>query len=465
MPCRSQRSFNKKIESPPNWPLQAQPTEVEWVYWLMADKPILVWFKNDLRIADHEPLWRAAETGQPIVAAVIIDQRQFQATVRGFARMGRLRAKFLFESIQALADRLVAIGGRLVIKFGLPEFEIIELVKILKVRTIYTSQEVAPEEVAILEQVTREAAPLGVEVKTYWTHTLIHYEDIPWPIQRLPDVFTQFRKEVERESPIRRAFPAPEFIQFFDHNYASDVIPDLIKSDENRDFESKSVITYQGGERKANIRLNEYIWSSDSLKSYKETRNGLLGPNYSSKFSPALAVGALSAKTIYWEVKRYEQERLANESTYWLVFELLWRDYFQFVMKKYGREVFRSCGLRPQSKRWKQDVVLFERWRVGQTGVPFVDANMRELLSTGFMSNRGRQNVASYLTKDLKVDWRWGAAWFESQLIDYDVCSNWLNWAYVAGVGNDPREDRYFNIARQAERYDPDGAYVKFWLS
>lgn len=89
---------------------------------------------------------------------------------------------------------------------------------------------------------------------------------------------------------------------------------------------------------------------------------------------------------------------------------------------------------------------------------------MKELLSTGYMSNRGRQNVASYLTKDLRINWTFGAAWFESQLIDYDPCSNWLNWAYVAGVGNDPREDRYFNIESQVKKYDPKGDYVKLWL-
>lgn len=108
---------------------------------------------------------------------------------------------------------------------------------------------------------------------------------------------------------------------------------------------------------------------------------------------------------------------------------------------------------------------IFEQWASGQTGKPFVDANMHELNATGFMSNRGRQNVASYLVHDLGLDWRLGAAYFESLLIDYDVCSNWGNWNYVAGVGNDPRENRYFNIERQASMYDPQGKFVKVWTS
>jgi deoxyribodipyrimidine photo-lyase len=113
---------------------------------------------------------------------------------------------------------------------------------------------------------------------------------------------------------------------------------------------------------------------------------------------------------------------------------------------------------------WRKDKNLFFKWTDGLTGIPFIDANMRELNLTGFMSNRGRQNVASFLVNDLGIDWRWGAAYFESMLIDYDVCSNWGNWMYIAGVGNDPRENRYFNILRQANNYDPKGDYIRQWI-
>jgi deoxyribodipyrimidine photo-lyase len=106
----------------------------------------------------------------------------------------------------------------------------------------------------------------------------------------------------------------------------------------------------------------------------------------------------------------------------------------------------------------------FEKWKNGNTGIDFVDANMIELKLTGFMSNRGRQNVASYLCHNLKLDWRYGAAYFEEQLIDYDVCSNWGNWMYVAGVGNDPRENRVFNMEKQAAMYDHDQSYRNLWL-
>ena len=184
----------------------------------------------------------------------------------------------------------------------------------------------------------------------------------------------------------------------------------------------------------------------------------------SSKFSPWLALGCISPRYIYEQVKKYECDRLGNDSTYWLVFELLWRDYFRFVAKKHGDKLFYRTGLRGMDIPWKQDWKRFELWTTGNTGFPLVDANMRELSLTGFMSNRGRQNVASFLTKNLGIDWRMGAEWFESLLIDYDPCSNWGNWNYTAGVGNDARGFRFFNINKQSQDYDPQGTYIKHWL-
>jgi deoxyribodipyrimidine photo-lyase len=192
----------------------------------------------------------------------------------------------------------------------------------------------------------------------------------------------------------------------------------------------------------------------------------MIGADYSSKFSAWLALGSLSPREIYFELKKYEAQFGSNDSTYWLVFELLWRDYFRFMMKKHRVKFFQQNGI--QSKGItinKHNNLALQSWIDGNTGVDFVDANMIELKLTGFMSNRGRQNVASYLCNDLKLDWRYGAAYFEQQLIDYDVCSNWGNWAYLAGVGNDPRGNRYFNIEKQAQDYDKDKDYRKLWLA
>ena len=164
-------------------------------------------------------------------------------------------------------------------------------------------------------------------------------------------------------------------------------------------------------------------------------------------------------------MKRYEEKHGANESTYWIFFEMMWRDFFRFMAKKHENKIFLKGGLNDEADpNWQEDRGLLQRWIDGQTGVPFVDANMREIARTGYMSNRGRQNVASFLVHDLELNWQMGAEYFESVLIDYDVASNWGNWQYVAGVGTDPRKNRYFNLLAQANRYDPNGEYVRQWV-
>lgn len=190
----------------------------------------------------------------------------------------------------------------------------------------------------------------------------------------------------------------------------------------------------------------------------------MIGVDFSTKFSPWLALGCISPRYIYEQIKKYEVERTANQSTYWVIFELLWRDYFKFVALKYGNRIFYMNGLQDKHVPWNTDMKMFDAWKEGRTGVPFVDANMRELALTGFMSNRGRQNVASFLTKDLGLDWRLGAEWFEYLLVDHDVCSNYGNWLYSAGIGNDPRENRKFNMIKQGLDYDNNGDYVRQWV-
>jgi deoxyribodipyrimidine photo-lyase len=199
------------------------------------------------------------------------------------------------------------------------------------------------------------------------------------------------------------------------------------------------------------------------LSYYKKTRNGLLGKKYSSKFSLWLAFGSISPVSIYHEVKKYEKEVTKNDSTYWLIFELIWRDYFKYISMKHGNAIFKLGGLLQKDYTWKINQKYVQQWIDGATPEPFVNANMRELALTGFMSNRGRQNVASFFAKEWHLDWRIGAAYFEAMLIDYDIHSNYGNWMYNAGVGNDPR-DRKFNVAWQAERYDPSNKYQKTWL-
>lgn len=426
---------------------------------------IIVWFRNDLRLHDNEMLYKALQKSSQLIPLYCFDPRQFETTELGFPKTGSFRAKFLIETVTDLKYNLQKIGSNLLIRIGRPEQVIPELQKLTGAKAVYASKEVTSEEISIENKLEEQLFKVGCKLNLYWQSSLYHLDDLPFPIKMLPDVYTEFRKEVEKVVKIRKQFPTPERMTFIDLDIELGKVPTLCELGlEETVQDERSVLIFKGGESSGKKRLKEYFWEKDLLKVYKETRNGLIGADYSSKFSAWLALGCLSPRYIYDEVKKYEQERVKNDSTYWLIFELIWRDYFRFVAKKYGNRIFQYGGIRNQNLPLKEDKRLFEKWREGKTGLTFIDANMRELKNTGFMSNRGRQNVASYLVKDLKVNWQWGAGWFESQLIDYDVCSNWGNWNYVAGIGNDPRENRYFNISSQAQKYDPKGEYVKLWL-
>lgn len=422
---------------------------------------ILLWYRQDLRITDHIPLSDAVLEGAEIVPFYCFDDRLFGQTSQGFPKTGKFRAQFLRESVQDLRQSLRSRRSDLLVRQGFPEQLIPQLIQELNITSVYFHTYPTAEEQAVEQAVIRNSP---VPCKSWWGHTLCSPVDLPMTLSEVPELFTKFRQIIEAKGLVVQAIlPAPEQLPSVEGIELGE-IPMLADYGLTEPiYDSRGVFPFVGGETAGLNRIKQYFWQQDLLRFYKETRNGLIGADYSSKFSPWLAMGCLSPRYIYAEVKKYESDRIQNESTYWLIFELLWRDFFAFMAAKHGDRLFRQSGLRGERLSWQQDRKRFELWCYGQTDVPFVDANMRELLATGFMSNRGRQNVASFLSKSWQIDWRWGAEWFESLLLDYDVASNWGNWNYIAGVGNDARSSRVFNIAKQAKDYDPLGDYVQRW--
>ncbi|HKK24983.1 MAG TPA: DASH family cryptochrome [Gracilimonas sp.] len=424
-------------------------------------KSSLIWFRNDLRIHDNEALIKACQADE-VLPVYCFDPRHFESTSFGFPKTGKHRLKFLLESVANLKNNLQQLGGDLFIHKGKPEEIIPELVDNFNIDLVFTSKEITSEEIEVEEAIKGR---IGNKLSYVWQSTLFHINDIPFTREKIPDVFTQYRKKTEKKSEVRNELPVLTHINLISNLPSTDIpaLQDLSTDAGNDSTDKRSVLQFRGGEDSALKRLKEYIWDGDHLKNYKSTRNGLLGADYSSKFSPWLANGALSPRRIYWEVKKYEENRHKNKSTYWLIFELIWRDYFTFSAWKYGARIFWASGIQGKSRNWDTDKKKFKKWAEGNTGIPFIDANMRELNKTGYMSNRGRQNVASFLAQNLNIDWRMGAEYFESKLLDYDPCSNYGNWAYNTTVGHDPR-NRYFNIMNQSKKYDSDGEYIRTWV-
>lgn len=425
----------------------------------------LVWFRNDLRVQDNQSLSKAVKSTGKTVAVYCFDPRQFEKNKHGFKKTEKFRAKFLLETVEDLKNNLALLNIPFYIFHDTPENVIPTLVKEHHISAIFLQKEWTPDETTINHQLQNIEVIRALKWIETYDQFLFHPDDIPFSdFGKIPEVFTDFRKKCEQNCKVRtviRVAPQPEMNMV----NTSNVLPTL------EDFglasfklHKNTAFPFRGGETAAMNRMEEYFFETENLSIYKKTRNGLIGKDYSSKLSAWLANGSVSARTIYWEVKKYEREVCKNEDTYWLIFELTWRDYFKYVSLKHGDKIFKLDGILGIQYEWKVSDKAFREWTNGHTNEPFINANMLELLQTGFMSNRGRQNVASYWAKQWKQDWRIATKYFESMLIDYDVHSNYGNWMYNAGVGNDPR-DRSFNIKRQADMYDSKGEYQTQWLN
>ena len=421
----------------------------------------LVWFRNDLRVEDNSSLFEACKNAGKTIAVFCFDPRQFSETKYGYKKTEKFRVKFLLETVSELKENLLQKNVSLLIYFDKPENVFQKIISDYEISNIFTQREWTSEELNVNINIKNQLQ--NIKFHEVYDQFLFHPNDIPYQdIKDLPQVFTVFRKECEKKVSVRKTVSIqPKSIKNLIENKTS--IPTLEDLGyEDFELNKNTAFPFKGGENQAVNRIENYFFETENLSKYKKTRNGLIGSNYSSKLSAWLANGSVSAKTIYWKVKEYEQQIEANEDIYWLIFELIWRDYFKYISMKFGNKIFQIDGILNHKYDWKFNQKAFNQWISGNTNEPFVNANMIELAETGFMSNRGRQNVASFWAKEWQQDWRIAAAYFESMLIDYDVHSNYGNWIYNAGVGNDPR-DRKFNIKRQAEMYDGNGAYQDLW--
>ena len=423
----------------------------------------LIWFGNNLRVHDNEALHSAAKA-KKVIAVYFFDPRHFQINSFGFKKTERFRAKFLLETVHQLKRNLEKLNIVLLVYHEKPEDKIPELVERFNINTIFLKNEWTSEEEHVVQMVENRV-PNSVSFHKTFDQFLFHPDDILFDsYTQIPQEFTVFRKKSEKHTQVRPCFDKPAPRPTENRVESITKIPTLeALGFSNFETDHRSAFPFKGGENNALERTQHYFWDSQKLTYYKKTRNGLVGTDYSSKLSPWLANGSISARTIYWEVKRFENEIKKNQDTYWLIFEQIWRDYFKYVSLKHGNQIFKIDGILQKDYDWHTNNAAKQDWINGETDDNFVNANMIELKQTGWMSNRGRQNVASYWSKHLEQDWRIGASYFEAMLIDYDVHSNWGNWMYNSGVGNDPR-NRTFNTKRQAEMYDPNKKFQSLWL-
>ncbi len=407
----------------------------------------LNWFRTDLRINDN-PALASHAAADSLLCLFLLPKPRPWCNLTG---IGAQRDRFLRESLTELKQELRELGQDLLVLEGSPELVIPHLVERYGITEVSVSEHPGWEE---KQSVAYLAGKLDIPIQIHRGNSLFTETDLPMTLDDLPKVFSPFRRKVEklnvrgpRTAP--EQLPPPPSAQF-------DAIPPSM-------HKPHPGLPLPGGRRAGLRRVKQFIWDDESISQYKLTRNCLDGFDGSSTFSPWLANGNLSVREVAHTIFDFEKSRVANESTYWLFFELLWREFFYWRAEVDGKALFLLSGLTGKPRRSTFEPRNFARWCAGDTNYPIVNALMRQLVATGWMSNRGRQIAASCLINELDGDWRFGAAFFEKHLIDYDVGSNYGNWQYIAGVGSDPRGGRHFNLVKQTADHDPNGIFIAKW--
>lgn len=423
----------------------------------------LYWFTNDLRLDDNYALLRAAAESDKLLFIYCVHPKSILSDQKAPNRLSRNRQQFLYESLVDLDNQLAEQGQQLLVQFESPMNAIPQLIARHNITQIYGSNNAGQYERKIWQKLSKYYPMIGFHQAH--THTLFDSSQLPFTLDNLPDSFSSFRRKIEKaekSGKLEIAKPLNAVPALPPCGPISDQYWRNLWRQQSLNCQPNEEQLFHGGATAGMLHLEQYF-SDNRASSYKETRNGLDGMNYSTKFSPWLSNGCISPRQIIQRLKQYETEVEANESTYWIYFELLWREYFQWYAHSYKAKLFRFNGIKNSNPTTSFYPERFQKWCQGNTPYPIVNACMKQLNATGYMSNRGRQLVASCFVHELNLDWRYGAAYMEQQLIDFDVASNWGNWQYLAGVGADPRGHRRFDLDKQASIYDPDGQFVKRW--
>lgn len=444
----------------------------------------LYWFRNDLRLGDNLALLHACAHAKGLSPVYCHPAEGHEVTPWGCERVAPHRQHFLQDTLQSLRNDLRARGSELIEVRGPAEQVLPQVAARVGATHVWCEDIAAPFE----EDEVQALRDAGLDVHALWQSSLLDPRDLPFDVMDMPDVFTTFRQAVERAKvqprtpqdapktlpPLPRAevlASLPSALRGAHVQPAGAPAPTTAPAPAAQASDPRSAFPYteaawRGGEAAALAHVQRYF-EGGLAHSYKATRNRLSGQADSSKWSPWLATGALSPRVVYQALQTCEARDGASDGTYWLWFELLWRDHFRFLHLQHGRKLYRSMGLATSLQAHApppgHKAQGFAAWCEARTGQPLVDAGMRELACTGYLSNRMRQIVASHLLHDLGGDWRAGAAWFERQLIDFDVYSNQGNWLYISGRGTDPRGGRRFNLDKQTADHDPDGSYRRLW--
>ncbi|HRA68046.1 MAG TPA: deoxyribodipyrimidine photo-lyase [Caldilinea sp.] len=410
------------------------------------------WIRRDLRLTDNQALAAALAHADQVVPVFVLDPKLLHSQ-----SVGEKRLAFLLGGLHALATDIAARGGCLIVRSGEPAQVLARLCQECAAVAIYAERDVSPyataRDVAVKEAVM---APLilteGVAIRT--PAAIVKKDDAPYT------VFTPYSRRWRARPPMQRSdiLPAPRTLKL-DIRIDGEAIPPQPSLPQ--------IEAFPPSEAEAKARLDHFSQGAQApIYVYAEDRNR---PEMegTSQLSPYLRFGMISSRTAavaaYTAVESAPTAAARASADAWLN-ELIWRDFYLSILHHFPYVREGSFRRQYDAIDWQNDETLYAAWCAGQTGYPFIDAAMRQLATLGWMHNRARMAVASFLVKDLLIDWRWGERWFMQMLIDGDPAANNGGWQWSAGTGTDAAPYfRIFNPTAQGQKFDPDGVYVRRW--
>ncbi|MBI1249920.1 MAG: deoxyribodipyrimidine photo-lyase [Alphaproteobacteria bacterium] len=419
--------------------------------------PAIVWFRQDLRLADNPALDAAQRSRRPLVFLYILDDE----TPREW-RWGGASRWWLHHSLQALSESLAARGARLILRNGEAQAALQQLIKDTGAGALFWNRLYEPFSVARDAKIKAWAQKQGVAAES--SNGALLFE--PWEIRTQADepfkVFSPFWRACLAKGVARAALPAPKALKAWEGATASDRLEDWALTPSKPDWAGGMREAWPPGEAGARKRLTRFL--DAALAGYADQRNTPGAPG-TSRLSPHLHWGEISPLQVWSAVHAAMDAAKGQKAGDKFLAEIGWREFAYHLLFHWPDLPAKNWKAQFDAFPWAHDGKLYSAWTKGLTGYPIVDAGMRELWTTGWMHNRVRMIAASFLIKDLLVDWRRGEAWFWDTLVDADLAVNAASWQWVAGSGADAAPYfRVFNPVSQGEKFDPDGAYVRRWV-
>ncbi len=423
--------------------------------------PVLVWFRDDHRLSDNPALSAAIETGAPILCLAIIHE-----TADGLRPLGGAARWWLHGSLAALDESLGKAGSRLLLLRGHAQDALEAVISATGASAIFWNRRYGAAEIALDSAIKKRLTSLGLKVQSFNGRLL----NEPWQVLNRSgkpfQVFTPYLKAVMAR-PVEAPLPAPKKIRGcpWPSGIADFAVTlgELGLKPAKPDWAAAFSSLWQPGERNAQLRLRDFL--ENALQGYAQERD-LPAQDATSRLSPHLRFGEISPCQVWHAVAHLVGERpeLSQDAQKFLS-EVVWRDFSHQLLHIYPHLPQKSHAPRFENFPWKDDPETLSAWQQGLTGYPIVDAGMRQLWRMGWMHNRVRMIVASFLVKHLLTDWRKGEAWFWDTLVDADAANNAFSWQWIAGSGPDSSPfHRIFNPVAQGEKFDPAGEYVRTYV-